>query len=66
MRKALLFLCAGLLAAGVLGCQTRSCRSMSQNTELMVSESKRALGLDRSTLLHVRDNVPINYYTPYR
>ncbi len=66
MRKALLFLCAGLFVAGVLGCQTPAYRSVSQNTELTVIESMRVLGLDRPSTMHMRDNVPLNYYTPYR
>ncbi len=70
MRKALLLLCVGLFVAASLGCESQLCRdagrSVSQNTDLTVRTSLRVVGLDRPTMLHMRDNVPNNYYTPYR
>ena len=62
----MLFLFAGLFVMACLGCEHSACRSVSQNSELMVVESVRAVGLDRPTMLHMRNNVPGNYYTPYR
>ena len=66
MRKVLLFLFAGLFVMICLGCENSACRSVVQNSEVTVAESVRVLGLDRPTMLHMRDNVPSNYYTPYR
>ena len=70
MRKALLFLCVVLFVAACLGCESQMCRnarrSVGQNTEVAFQESVRVVGLDRPSMLHMRDNVPNNYYTPYR
>ena len=56
-----LWLLLGLFLAVSIGCQ-----SISQNTDLFFQDSARALGLDRPSMLHPRDNVPANYYSPYR
>jgi len=66
--KTLLLLCGGLFVAASLGCEccTPLARSAQVNTEVAVCESVRVLGLDRPSMLHMRDNVPVNYYSPYR
>ena len=69
MGKTLLLLCAGVLVAVTAGCENQvaaGVRSAGTNTQVAVDESVRALGLDRPSMLHMRDTVPINYYTPYR
>jgi hypothetical protein len=70
VRKALLLVCTVMFVAACLGCESQMCRnarrSVAQNTELTVLESVRVVGLDRPSMLHMRDNVPNNYYTPYR
>jgi hypothetical protein len=66
--KSLLLLCVGLFVVACLGCEaaTPLVRSATVNSEVAVCESVRALGLDRPSMLHMRDNVPVNYYSPYR
>jgi hypothetical protein len=64
--KSLLLLCAGLFTLVCMGCETAPGRSVCGNTEVAVQETVRFAGLDRPSMLHMRDNVPINYYTPYR
>ncbi len=66
MGKSLLLLCAGLFMAVCFGCENQMVRSATVNTEVAVQESIRFAGLDRPSMLHMRDNVPTNYYTPYR
>ena len=66
MGKTLLLLCAGVLVAVSVGCESQMARSAGTNTQVAVDESIRALGLDRPSMLHMRDTVPVNYYTPYR
>lgn len=66
MGKALLLVCAGLFLVVSLGCETAAYRSASVNTELACAESLRVLGLDRPSMLYMRDTTPVNYYTPYR
>lgn len=69
MGKTLLLLCAGVVVAVAAGCENQvagGVRSVGTNTQVAVDESIRALGLDRPSMLHMRDTTPVNYYTPYR
>ena len=66
MGRALLLLCVVLFVAACVGCETQAARSACANTQVAWDESLRFAGLDRPSMLHMRDNVALNYYTPYR
>ena len=67
MGKWILLLGAGLFLAAGLGCEVNPmCRVAAVNTEIALGEAVRFVGLDSPSMLHMRDTVPDNYYTPYR
>ena len=66
MARLLLLFCVLVFVAASLGCESSPVRSASVNTQVAVNESVRVLGLDRPSMLYLRDTFPINYYSPYR
>ena len=66
MGKWYLLLCVGVLMVVSIGCDGQAGRSVAVNSEIAGQEMVRFVGLDRPSLLQLRESVPVNYYTPYR
>ena len=66
MGKALLLLSVVLFVGIVVGCECPPCQYVANDVGLAVDEAGRGLNLDRPSFLHMRDTVPVTYYSPYK
>ena len=64
MKKALLVLMFVTLAVSVCGCRTAA-HSMYRNTQYLIDDTMRFVGLDQPSELHSRDYVPEALFEPY-
>jgi len=64
--KTLLLVGVVVFVTVFVGCENQMTRSIQGNSTIAAQETIRCAGLDRPSLLQIRDNVPSNYYTPYR
>ena len=64
VKKALLVLILVMVAVSVCGCRSAA-RSMVRNTQYMIDDTWRFVGLDQPSQLHPRDYVPEDLFEPY-